>query len=81
MLGDPTNAQREHDILDEIIDGLPGPAVGVETSFTDIARNAGQLEDVHGPTLKSNPHITNSVQATSMLQGQYNAPYQVSQAE
>ncbi|XP_065190002.1 transcription factor E4F1-like isoform X2 [Sycon ciliatum] len=74
---DPTNAQREHDILDEIIDGLPGPAVGVETSFTDIARNAGQLEDVHGPTLKSNPHITNSVQATSMLQGQYNAPYQI----
>ena len=81
MLGDPTNAQREHDILDEIIDGWPGPAVGVETSFTDIARNAGQLEDVHGPTLESNPHITNSVQATSMLQGQYNAPYQVSQAE
>lgn len=56
-------------------------AVAVEMSSTDFARNARQLEDADWPTLESNPHITDSVQATIMLQGQYNTPYQVSQAE
>eukprot|EP00117_Sycon_ciliatum_P038503 scpid86010/ scgid0487/ len=36
-----------------------------------------EAEDAHWPTLESNPHITDSVQATSMLQGQYSTHNQI----
>ena len=40
-----------------------------------------EVEDAHWPTLESNRHITDSVQATSMLQGQYSTHNQVSKPE
>ena len=46
---------------------------------TYLALNAGQPEEAHLPTRRSYHQIPKSVQATSMIQGQYPTPKQASQ--
>eukprot|EP00117_Sycon_ciliatum_P032061 scpid79366/ scgid0487/ len=50
---------------------------GTSTPRIAAATMHQEAEDAHWPTLESNPHITDSVQATSMLQGQYSTHNQI----